>query len=213
MTNGEAARPASDTDGRAPAAPASRDERPRPQYGEYAPEGWSWQPPGEADATGGTPPAPAPEPAPAPAVHTAPPAGGAAEASARRTAPMWDRLISIALLVLGVFGAWDAARSMQQLGQQIQTTYTMLGIGDFTAPEWLATLSVAGIVTQLSLYAVVLGLTILRMRARRIAFWIPLAGGTLSVVITVAIMAVVVFSDPTYLDFVTSQMPSPTPAP
>jgi hypothetical protein len=209
MTRDEAARPESDTDARATAAPAPRDERPRPQYGEYAPEGWSWQPPGEADATGGTPPAPAPAAAP----HAAPPADGAAEASTRRTAPMWDRLITIALLVLGAFGAWDSARSMQQLGQQIQTTYTMLGIGEFTAPEWLATLSVAGIIVQLSLYAVVLGLTILRMRARRIAFWIPLAGGALSVIITVALMAVVVFADPTYLDFVTSQVPTPTPAP
>jgi hypothetical protein len=213
MTRDEAARPEPDTDGRASAAPAPRDERPRPQYGEYAPEGWSWQPPAEADAPGGTPPAPAPEPAPAPALKSAPPADGDAEASTRRTAPMWDRLVTIALLVLGAFGAWDSARSMQQLGQQIQTTYTMLGIGDFTAPEWLATLSVAGIITQLALYAVVLGLTILRMRARRIAFWIPLAGGALSIIITVALMAVVVFSDPTYLDFVTSQVPSPTPAP
>ncbi|PIJ11573.1 hypothetical protein BMH32_07125, partial [Leucobacter sp. OLJS4] len=30
------------------AAPA--DPRPRPAYGEYAPEGWSWTPPQEASA-------------------------------------------------------------------------------------------------------------------------------------------------------------------
>lgn len=126
---------------------------------------------------------------------------------------MWDRILTVALLVLGAFGAWDSARAMQQLGQQIQTTYTMLGIGDFTAPEWLSTLSVVGIVVQLSLFAAVLGLSILRLRARRIAFWIPLTGGAVSVVITVVLMAFVVFSDPTYLEFVQSQVPAPSPAP
>jgi hypothetical protein len=219
MTRDEAARPEPDTDGRAPAAPARRDERPRPQYGEYAPEGWSWQPPVEADASGGTPPAAAPPAAPAPTAHTAPQADGAAEPSVRqaqdgaRRGPTWDRILTIALLTLGAFGAWDSARSMQQLGQQVQAAYTMLGIGDFTAPEWLPALSVAGIVVQLSLYAVILGLAILRLRARRIAFWIPLAGGVLSVIVTGTGLAVIVFSDPTYLDFVTSQVPPPTTAP
>lgn len=41
-----------------------RDDRPQPQYGEYAPEGWQWNPedePGET-AQGGQAPAPAPDP-------------------------------------------------------------------------------------------------------------------------------------------------------
>ncbi|WP_308799236.1 DUF6264 family protein [Agromyces silvae] len=214
MTHDEAARTADETGGRSAAAPVPpRDERPRPRYGEYAPEGWSWQPPADETTSADATPAPAPAAAttpaqPAPVAQDTP--AGAAE---RKPAPAWDRIITIALLVLGAFGAWDSARSMQQLGQQIQTTYNMLGIGDFTPPEWLPTLSVAGIVLQLSLYATVLGLTILRMRRRRIAFWIPLTGGAVSVVITVVFMAVVVFSDPTYLGFIQSQVPTPTTAP
>ncbi|MDR5698862.1 DUF6264 family protein [Agromyces aerolatus] len=217
MTQDEAARPAPETGGRSAAEPAPpRDERPRPRYGEYAPEGWSWQPPGDEHPATDASPSPAAPAAPAQpeaSVTGTPAPSTSADPAAPRRAPTWDRIITIALLVLGAFGAWDTARAMQQLGQQIQTTYTMMGIGDFTPPEWLPTLSVIGIVVQLSLYATVLGLTILRMRARRIAFWIPLAGGALSVVITVALMAVVVFSDPTYLEFVQSQIPSPTTAP
>jgi hypothetical protein len=212
MTHDEAARTADETGGRSAAEPApARDERPRPQYGEYAPEGWSWQPPADEPATAEATPAPAP--AAAQQAASARDAAAPTDAAERKPAPRWDRIITIALLVLGAFGAWDSARSMQQLGQQIQTTYTMLGIGDFTPPEWLPTLSVAGIILQLSLYAAVLGLTILRMRRRRIAFWIPLTGGAVSVAITVVIMAIVVFSDPTYLGFVTSQVPAPTTAP
>jgi hypothetical protein len=214
MSHGEAARPAPESAGRAAAEPAPpRDERPRPQYGEYAPEGWSWQPPADEKPQADVPPSPAPTAPPAQQVAPEASAHGAADAPARRPAPTWDRIITIALLAFGAFGAWDTARSMQQLGLQIQTTYGMLGIGDFTPPEWLSTLSVVGIVVQLSLYAAVLGLTILRMRRRRIAFWIPLTGGAVSVVITVAFMAVVVFSDPTYLEFVQSQVPTPTPTP
>lgn len=211
MTNDEAARPAPEPAGRAAADSAPpRDERPRPQYGEYAPEGWSWQPPADERPRADASAAPS---------ATAPPAQPEASARAagdvreRRPAPTWDRIITIALLAFGAFGAWDTARSMQQLGLQIQTTYNLLDVGEFTAPEWLATFSVVGIVVQLSLYAVVLGLTILRMRRRRIAFWIPLIGGAVSVVITVAFMAIVVFSDPTYLEFVQSQVPTPSTAP
>lgn len=212
MTQDEAARTADETGSRSAADPAPpRDERPRPRYGEYAPEGWTWQPPDDEPAATDAPPSPARTASPAQpeaSVH-----GSPAERAERKPAPAWDRIITIALLVLGAFGAWDSARSMQQLGQQIQTTYDLMGIGDFTPPEWLPTLSVVGIVLQLSLYAAVLGLTILRMRARRIAFWIPLTGGAVSVVITVVFMAIVVFSDPTYLGFVQSQIPAPTTAP
>ena len=212
MTHGEAARPAPQPAVRdAAAEPEPRDERPRPRYGEYAPEGWSWQPPAEPTETTDAPPSAAP--APAKPEASGPAVTGPAAATERKPAPAWDRIITIALLVLGAFGAWDSARSMQQLGVQIQTTYTMLGIGEFTPPAWLPTVSVVGIVVQLSLYAAVLGLTILRLRARRIAFWIPLIGGVVSVVFTLVVMAAVVFSDPTYLEFVQSQVPSATTAP
>ena len=44
--------------GTPPPPPAPRDERPRPQYGEYAPEGWTWQPPADAHAADPAPPQP-----------------------------------------------------------------------------------------------------------------------------------------------------------
>jgi len=214
MTHGEAGRPAPQPAARdAAGEPEPRDERPRPRYGEYAPEGWSWQPPADPAETTAAPPSAAPVPAQPEASGPTVSAPGAAAPTERRPAPAWDRIITIALLVLGAFGAWDSARSMQQLGVQIQTTYTMLGIGEFTPPAWLPTVSVVGIVVQLSLYAAVLGVTILRLRARRIAFWIPVTGGVVSVVFTLAVMAAVVFSDPTYLEFVQSQVPTATTAP
>ena len=227
MSDHEAARRQGDTGADAAGSPSAPDERPRPQYGEYAPEGWTWKPSeGEhasdpapqmqaprtsaatrrADAAAHQPAPPAAPPAPAPAP-------GRPLAPARPAHPL-DRMITIALLVLGALGAWNTAISLQQMPQQIQQAYSMLGVGDFTPPPWLPTVATVGVIVQLALYAAVLGLSLLRLRAQRIAFWIPLVGGTVSVVLTFVLLAVVMFSDPAYqafLETATSATPTPTP--
>jgi hypothetical protein len=223
MSDHEAARrqgdPGADASGSAP----EREERPRPQYGEYAPEGWTWKP---AEGEHTSDPAPqmhtprssaatrradaaahAPEPAPAPPTPDRP------LAAARPAHPL-DRMITIALLVLGALGAWNTAVSLQQMPQQIQQAYTMIGVGDFTPPAWLPTVATIGVIVQLALYAAVLGLSLLQLRAGRLAFWIPLVGGTVSVILTFVLLAVVMFSDPAYQAFLqsaTSATPTPTP--
>lgn len=213
MTHDEAARP--DANGeQAPPAASPSDERPRPRYGEYAPPGWSWQPPGEpgdADASAATPPAHA---APAPVAADVPSQADAADAAptARRTAPAWDRPVTIGLLVLGALGAVNTAMSMQQIPQQVQLSYDMLGVGEFTAPAWLSAASFVSTVVQLALYAAVLGLTILRLRANRLAFWIPLVGGAVSFVLLMILLGAVMLGDPAYLEWMrSSATPAPTP--
>ncbi|GAA4371684.1 DUF6264 family protein [Agromyces bauzanensis] len=195
-------------------APAQRDERPRPQYGEYAPEGWTWQPPAGEHTSDPAPQMSAPPP-PARGRWGAAAASGAPGAVPTATrAPSWDRVATIVLLVVGAFGAWSTAASMQQLAQQIRLSHTMLGIGEYTPPAWLPTLSVIGMVAQLALYAAVLLLSLVRLRARRIAFWIPLAGGGVSFLVTAVILAVVMLNDPTYLSFLESGgVPTAPPTP
>ncbi|MFK4728049.1 DUF6264 family protein [Agromyces mediolanus] len=207
MTNDEAARPDASEPG--PPTPPPSDERPRPRYGEYAPPGWSWQPPEQADAAAPAEPARA-EPAPPP--QQAAPAD--APAAPAKRAPGWDRILTIGLLAFGAFGAWNSAASLQEIPRQMQLSYDMMGVGTFTPPEWLPTLSLIGTIVQLALYAVVLGLSVLRLRAGRLAFWIPLAGGAASFIVTLVLLSIVMLNDPTYVDFVTGvTSPSPTPAP
>lgn len=196
-------------------ASAPRDERPRPQYGEYAPEGWTWQPPADARVPDAPAPAAAPAPHAAPAPW-APPARLGVPGAASTPAPSasWDRVATIALLVFGGFGAWSTATSMQQLARQIQMSYDMMSIGQYTPPPWLPTISLIGTVVQLALYAAVLWLSLVRLRARRVAFWIPLAGGAVSFLVTVAILAIVMLNDPTYVSFLESGIaPTVTPTP
>jgi hypothetical protein len=179
-------------DGAAP--PPPRDERPRPQYGEYAPEGWSWQPQSEprADAAASAPAPPPPPAPPAPAV------------AAARTNTV-DRMVTIALLVLGAFGAWNSATSLQQLPAAIQTVYSQQGIGTYAPQEWLPTLALIGTVSMLALYAGVLGWSIARLRAGRIAFWVPVVGGVVALVATIVLTGIVFFTDPTFLSYVQQQ--------
>ncbi|WP_394552628.1 DUF6264 family protein [Agromyces sp. MMS24-JH15] len=196
----------------APQAPPV-DDRPRPRYGEYAPPGWTWQPPGEASpersASATTPAAAAPAAAATPtdAGATPPPAPpfpasapDAASLEAARPHPV-DRVATLSLLVFGAFGAWNAASSLLLLPASFRTAYEQQGIGEFTAPEWMSTLTSIGVVVQLALYAAVLGWSILRLRRRRIAFWVPLAGGVVSTILLFAVVAIVFLNDPTFLSY------------
>lgn len=196
MSQDEAARNDSRRQPADSAGPPPRDERPRPQYGEYAPEGWSWQPPADerADAA-----ASAPHPAPPPPVAPQAPAPGAAAATAPRTV---DRFFTILLLAIGAVGAWNTSVSLQQLPAAIQTVYSQQGVGTYTPQEWLPTLALVGAIFMLALYAAVLGWAIARLRARKTAFWVPLAGGAVAVVATIVLTAIVFLTDPTFVSYV-----------
>ncbi|GGI48628.1 hypothetical protein BCL57_003330 [Agromyces flavus] len=198
MSQDEAARNethAQPADGVAP----PRDERPRPRYGEYAPEGWSWQPPADerADAAASAP-HPAPPPPAAPAPNAPAPPVPVAPAAQTRSA---DRFFTILLLALGALGAWNTSVSLQQLPAAIQTVYTQQGVGTYTPQEWLPTLALVGTVFMLALYAAVLGWSIVRFRARKVAFWVPIAGGVVALVATIVLTSIVFITDPTFQSY------------
>ncbi|MRX45469.1 DUF6264 family protein [Agromyces kandeliae] len=199
MTQDEAAR--NETQGHAADggdAPPPRDERPRPQYGEYAPEGWSWQPPGDerADAA-----AAAPAPPPPPPAATQAGAGREPSDAAARRPRTTDRFFTILLLALGAIGAWNTSVSLQQLPGAIQSVYSDQGVGTYTPQEWLPTLALIGTVFMLALYAAVLGWSIARLRARRLAFWVPLVGGAVAFLATMVLTSIVFFTDPTFQSY------------
>lgn len=180
--------------------PPPRDERPRPQYGEYAPEGWTWEPPADqrADAAASAPhPAPPPHP-PLPPNPQAPSPVAATVATAPRSV---DRFFTILLLAIGAVGAWNTSVSLQQLPGAIQTVYSQQGVGTYTPQEWLPTLALIGTVFMLALYAAVLGWSIARLRARKVAFWVPLVGGAVAVVATIALTSIVFLTDPTFQSY------------
>jgi len=194
---------------------ASGDPRPRPQYGEYAPPGWKSPVPGEdAAAT----PAPAQAPAqPAPAPTAAPPGGEydwgtpkpVKPAGRRRSA---DTVISFALLGLGlyfgVFGSFQAAivdPAPQFLASLQQSGFDTAGV----LPDFSRLMPIlAGL--AVGLWGAALAWTLRRVRARRIAFWVPLTAGVLFTLVQSIALLAVFMATPGAMEMLTSFATSQT---
>lgn len=202
------------------------EERRQPAYGELAPEGWEWKPaaaeetprggspvpgvPHNLGTQGGEAPAPAapqrqdgdPEPYRATQPPQLPPAPSPAQGfpgGPRRRNPA-DLAITIVLLVVGAFGALVLAQSMMGLAPSLALVADALELSDFAVPSWVPT---AGLVTGLgmfALYAVALIWSIQRMRAKKIAFWVPLAAGVLAVIALFVVTTAVTMSMPELLE-------------
>lgn len=199
------ARAAEPAPGAAHPITSRRDERPRPQYGEYAPEGWTWQPP--ADPHAHVEPAPEAQQA---APTAAPQPVAATSAGARRDRPI-DRLATIMLLLIGVLGMWGAIGTLQSLPDQlpmaIRQASDMLGtdVANFEyvpGPE-VPGILLAGSIAQIVLWVISAWWAITRLRARRLAFWVPLSAGVVSFVLLYATMFVVVLNDPALVAAIT----------
>jgi hypothetical protein len=204
MSQHGAARPSDESDGGGAARgdvpavpPVPRDERPRPQFGEYAPEGWTWKPPAEDHISD-----------PAPQMVTPPAAASARSARAAsvegRPERPTDRLITIMLLVLGVFGTWISISTLQSLPDvlpdAISRASEMLGTGgtplDYVPGPEVPAILLAGSIFQAVLWLLTAWWSISRIRARRLAFWVPLVGGAISFIGLYGAMTIVILSDP-----------------
>ncbi|WP_022879583.1 DUF6264 family protein [Microbacterium sp. B19] len=171
------------------------DERPRPQYGEYAtPEEQRARirrPEVTESLEAGV--APAPEPSVA-----------AAPAAAPKPGPLADRFVTFGLLIYGFITVVStiiqlldfpgyAERAAQLLG--VQATYTALNAGYV----WGAIASVAYGVG----YLLTAWLTWRRLRRGRIAFWVPLVGFVATTVVASVCITIALTSDPAYFSSLT----------
>lgn len=222
----------------APAAPAggsAQAQRPRPAYGEYAPEGWSWTPPGQENAGAGSPaaetaagptgdataarpgtgrvpgvphnlgapgaanpravdPAPA-QASPAPTANAQPAAGqqhyrGAAPQPGKaERSLLGDRIITIVLLVLGALGALYSAVSLYSLPASISLMGSALEISNFSVPAIVGTVGTVGALLIFAIYALNLIYSLQRVRARKLAFWVPLVAAVLAGIASVGFNA------------------------
>lgn len=98
-----------------------------------------------------------------------------------------DRVITILLLVIGAFGALNSAASFFSLESQLRLTANMIGIDSPSIAPWVGTFGTVSAFAMLLLFAVTLIFSIQRMRARKLAFWVPLAAGAVAVVFALII--------------------------
>jgi drug/metabolite transporter (DMT)-like permease len=156
------------------------DERPRPQYGEYAPEGWVSPVPAQ----------------PEPSIHGAPPVPAPVD---RPPAPRrWDRVLTVGLLAFGLYWVVSGYFSFSDLSAIINQVFDQYGIGEFTSTAAASSAGTALMVVQSVFWAGAVLVAVSRLRANKLAFFWPLVFGAVSMIVCGVIVGVVMTSDPAF---------------
>lgn len=174
--------------------PADEARPPVPQFGEYAsPEEQRRRM--QANPLP-TPPAPSVPPAPAAPV---PVLGGSARAGLGI-----DRVITIALLVYGLINTIASIPQMADYVTYSETLLAMMGIdATLTDPSSGRGWGVAAAIVIGLGWLATAALAYLRMRAGRLAFWVPVVGAIVFLGISGVLLAIPLLGDPAILDAVT----------
>ncbi|WP_243064079.1 DUF6264 family protein [Humibacter sp. RRB41] len=200
---------------------SDQHSRPRPQYGEYAtpdeqraaiktPEANPhYAPPAEhpqaaseqqTDVGQQHPPYPGRTQFPS---HPAQggPAQGVPGASPFLRHP-FDRVVTIALLVLGLYNVITGFAGRSQIAGQIDEAYRSLGLtGDYTATSLTSTVADVIAFTFLVLWVVAAALATWMIIRGHIAFWIPLVAGILASVLSGVGYLILFLHDPTFVQY------------
>ncbi|KQX07451.1 hypothetical protein ASC59_06725 [Leifsonia sp. Root1293] len=117
-----------------------------------------------------------------------------------QAAPAWDRPVTLALLVLGIFGVVLSIQLQSGITQSIAIVHAQEGIGDYTPASVVSTIVMIGGIVQVVLWLLAAGLSLLQIRRRRRAFWIPIVVGVLSAIAVIFVMTTVLLTDTTLLN-------------
>jgi len=179
------------------------DGRPRPRYGEYAPEGWVSpvappEAPEAAPAVAGRSDASADQaarrPQPAPGAWGAPPRPGAPVLSGGRR---FDRVATFLLIGLGGYGVVSNVVLASTFASSLLSALGTAGypVDVFTGQSDLQRAGAIIAVVSVAVFAVTLIWTIRRLRAFKISFWVPLSAGVIVSILQMALVLAVLFGD------------------
>jgi hypothetical protein len=211
------------------------DNRPRPKYGELAPQGWVWRPPSDTDRLDTSKPNPpaAPEHPEAPqrpaatahpAAHTHPDAPHSADhylptydprqgpPQLRRDAPRWNLAWTLALLILGFLGMSYSIGLINAFPAAIQLVHTNENLGDYTPAPSIPGIIATGSIVMVVLWAASAALSIWLLVRRRLAFYIPLIAGVLAFVALIVFLSAALATDPALMSFYSGFSPSVSPS-
>jgi hypothetical protein len=188
------------------------DTRPRPEYGEYASPAEQAEAMGisEAELAAVTAPKPAPgkpadeveakieptadllpPPRPEDAIPLPPPPAPAAAKNRR-----WDRAATYAMLFVGIYWLVVFTASFRDLGTAMEQTTKMLDLGEFTSFALADSFGFWLSIIVPVVYVITAGIAIVRVRAGKLAFFVPLIGAGVGGVITLVFFTILMYSDP-----------------
>ena len=179
------------------------DQRGRPQYGEYAS-------PDEQVAAGGYAVEPEPVVAAArtgaqTAAPLAPPLASTRVVGAAPATRPWDLAMTVAFLVFGAYSVVSSIPGLLDFGATIKQIYSVSGYGDYTAIGLADGVGIGILVSQSVLFVITVLITALRLRARKLAFFVPLIGGAVAGIVIFVLMLVAIVSDPAFAATLDSQ--------
>lgn len=167
------------------------DQRPRPEYGEYA------TPEEQAEAIGTVPEAMqdiTPQ-----AIVDVPAATPAAALPVQRR---WDLVLTIVLVAVGTYVTFSSLSVYADLGGFMQEVYATYGYtGTLADPSLASAVGIALNIVQPVLLVLAVVLAARSLRAGRVTFWIPLAAGVLAFVIWFVLVVVIFVSDPGLMNY------------
>ena len=190
----------------------SDEERPRPQYGEYA------TPEEVAEARGPLPveptdpvsrlAAPISSPVsaraaktgnrPAPGLSSAPPPHGAPVAA--RHPRQANNLITVLLLVFGIWNTVTSIPSYLDLGAVLTQGLALAGYGTVNFGAAAHTAGIVLLVVSCLVLIAAVGVSLRLIRGGRRSIWVPVVAGALYLVATLVVMTVVVANTPALVD-------------
>ena len=209
------------------------DDRPRPQYGEYASDaeqasalersGATPHPDlsaKSADSTGQpTPPKPGTSLTSSPGTAAAGPGtrGPAATRLARpqpkapfpttrgghTAAKLADRTGTIFLLSFGFVYLLGSSGTYLNLASGLGTLFDQMGIGHYTPTSQTSGVGIGIIVGQALIWLVVAAWSYRRIVAGRTSWWVPLIGAIASVILTATLLGILLAGDPAFLAYAT----------
>jgi hypothetical protein len=175
------------------------DQRPRPQYGEYA----STE---ERLAAGGAPLEDAP---PRPETRIEPTAVKAPPRDPAISGPLvfpWDRALTSGLLAFGGISIITSAPNLLDFASTMREVYTTAGTyGEYTSDTLANGIGVAVLAAQAVVFAITLMLSIRRLRTGRRAFFVPLIGAVAAGIITFVLVVAAMVGDPALATYINSQ--------
>lgn len=185
------------------------DERPRPQYGEYASDA---EQASALERSGATVPTPAKSPTPS----TVPaPQSSAPDPASRRTARasdalpggtasrIADRTATVFLLSFGFVYVVGSSISYLNLASALSDLFTQMGIGHYTPTSMTSAVGIGIIVGQAVVWLIVVAWSYRRITTNRTSWWVPLLGVIASVVITAILLGILLAGDPAFIAYST----------
>lgn len=122
-----------------------------------------------------------------------------------RTVPRWDRPWTVGLLTFGLLATVYGVISLGGFPAAMQVFYTQEGLGTYTPAASIGTITMVGAIALVFIWLVAGAVSVRRLVRRRRAFFVPLIGGAVSLVVLFAFTMAALFIDPTLIEFLSRQ--------